>query len=183
MWQDGCRALKSMRSGQWAWIRALNPRPLHHEPAHTNKPVHQTHTRIQIYANNKLPVIIPVKSWMLTPGYPLVLRWHHSSSASFAYFFPLLFLSSSCQHTQYVYCHDIRNRTTEYARARTHTHARARARAHTPLEVSAFAKPPTYEYTLNPNSKTSELAHFENEWRSPNRLLYASVGTARISKG
>jgi hypothetical protein len=125
--------------------------------------------RVQIYVYNKLPDVIPVKSWMLTPAYPLVLRWHHSSSASFAYFFPLFSLSSSCQHTQYVHCHDIRNRTTEYP----HTH--------TPLEMSAFAKPPTY--TLNPNNETSELAHFENKWRSPNRLLYASVGTASNQHG
>jgi hypothetical protein len=40
-------------------------------------------------------VVVPVKSWMLTPGYPLVLRWHHSRSASFADFFSLLSFSSS----------------------------------------------------------------------------------------
>jgi hypothetical protein len=52
--------LKSMRSGRWAWIRALNPRPLRHEPAHTNKQLHQTH--------NKSTNLCKIKaSW-----------WHHT---------------------------------------------------------------------------------------------------------
>ena len=123
----------------------------------TNRYVKRT-PRVQIYVNNKISDIIPVKSWMLTPGYPLVLRWHHSNSASFADFFSPLSLSSSCQNTQDMHYHDLRKRTTKYARM------------HTPLEGSAFAK--TLTDTLNPNSKTSELAHFENKWRPPTVCIY-----------
>jgi len=184
MWWDGCKALKSMRSGRWAWIRALNPRPLRHEPAHTQSNQYIKITpRVQIYVYNKFPDVIPVKSWMLTPGYPLVLRWHHSSSASFADFFSLLSFSSSCQHTQYVHCHDLRNRTTKY-------HLNMYAHTHTPGSVSrtcTFAKPPLY--TLNPKSKTCELAFIWNIWGYSNEIWYilktnedrlqlASVGTA-----
>jgi CHAD domain-containing protein len=157
MWQDGCRASKLMRSGRWAWIRALNPRPLRHESAYTNTPVHQNHTRVQIYTNNKLSDVIPLKSRILTPWYPLVLRWHHSSSASFADIISLNSLSSSCQHTQYVHCHDLRNRTTKY-------HLDMHVLTHTLGTVSrtyTFSKPNTY--TLNPNRKTSKLEHSENK--------------------
>ena len=135
MWWDDCGALKPMKLGQWAWIRTLNTRPLRYELAHTKKPIHQIHTRVQIYVNNKLSDVIPVNSWMLTPEHPLVLCWHHNRSASFADFFSLLSLFSSCQHKHHVHCHDLRNRTTEY-----HLNMRAHTYTHThppPLEVSA----------------------------------------------
>jgi hypothetical protein len=93
-------------------------------------------------------------------------------------------ISSHCSHsprpvnTQYVHCHDLRNRTTEY-HLNMHTHAHARmlafmctctcASTHTHTctcgsfsRTCTFAKPSTY--TLNPNSKTSTLAFKWNIW-------------------